>query len=109
MNKKIAVVGAGNVGATCAMYLAEANFADVVMVDIIDGVPQGKGLDLSQAGPVRGVVGGRPVPFGCHGDLVFSFIQPCGDFYDDLGRPRLDCLSFDPIDLHFEALQIGQC
>lgn len=54
MNRKIAVVGAGNVGATCAMYLAEANIADVVMVDIIEGVPQGKGLDLTQAGPVRG-------------------------------------------------------
>ncbi|MFC1475102.1 malate dehydrogenase [Candidatus Zixiibacteriota bacterium] len=54
MNKKIAVIGAGNVGATCAMYLAEANLADVVLVDIIDGIPQGKGLDLSQAGPVRG-------------------------------------------------------
>ena len=54
MNKKIAVIGAGHVGASCAMYLAEANFADVVMVDIIEGVPQGKGLDLSQAGPVRG-------------------------------------------------------
>lgn len=53
MNKKIAVVGAGNVGASCAMYLAEANLADVVMVDIIEGVPQGKGLDLTQAGPVR--------------------------------------------------------
>ncbi len=54
MNKKIAVVGAGNVGASCALYLAEANMADVVMVDIIEGVPQGKGLDLTQAGPVRG-------------------------------------------------------
>ncbi len=54
MNKKIAVIGAGNVGASTAMYLAEANFADVVMVDIIEGVPQGKGLDLTQAGPVRG-------------------------------------------------------
>jgi len=54
MNKKIAVIGAGNVGASTAMYLAEANIADVVMVDIIEGVPQGKGLDLSQAGPVRG-------------------------------------------------------
>ncbi len=54
MNKKIAVIGAGNVGATCAMYLAEANFADVIMVDIIEGIPQGKGLDLTQAGPVRG-------------------------------------------------------
>jgi len=54
MNKKIAVVGAGNVGATCAMYLAEANLADVVLIDILEGMPQGKALDLTQAGPVRG-------------------------------------------------------
>jgi len=54
MNKKIAVIGGGNVGATCAMYLAEENLADVVLVDIVEGMPQGKGLDLSQAGPVRG-------------------------------------------------------
>ncbi len=54
MNKKIAVIGAGNVGASCAMYLAEANLADVVMVDIVEGIPQGKALDLTQAGPVRG-------------------------------------------------------
>ncbi len=54
MNKKIAVIGAGNVGASCAQYLAEANLADVVMVDIIEGMPQGKALDLSQAGPIRG-------------------------------------------------------
>lgn len=54
MNKKIAVIGAGNVGASTAMYLAEANIADVVMVDIVEGIPQGKGLDLTQAGPVRG-------------------------------------------------------
>ncbi|MEE8576116.1 MAG: malate dehydrogenase, partial [candidate division Zixibacteria bacterium] len=54
MNKKIAVIGAGNVGASCAMYLAEANMADVVLVDIVEGTPQGKALDLTQAGPVRG-------------------------------------------------------
>jgi len=54
MNKKIVVIGAGNVGASCAMYLAEANMADIVLVDIVDGIPQGKGLDLCQAGPVRG-------------------------------------------------------
>ncbi len=54
MNKKIAVIGAGNVGASCALYLAEANFADIVMVDIAEGIPQGKALDLTQAGPVRG-------------------------------------------------------
>jgi malate dehydrogenase len=57
MNKKIAVIGAGHVGATTSMYLAEANFADVVMVDIVEGIPQGKGLDLCQAGPVRGYNG----------------------------------------------------
>lgn len=54
MNKKIAVIGAGNVGATVAQYMAEANIADVVMIDIIEGFPQGKALDLTQAGPVRG-------------------------------------------------------
>lgn len=54
MNKKIAVIGAGNVGASCALYLAEANLADIVLVDIVEGVPQGKALDLTQAGPVRG-------------------------------------------------------
>jgi len=54
VNKKIAIVGAGNVGASCAQYIAEANIADVVLVDIVEGVPQGKALDLTQAGPVRG-------------------------------------------------------
>lgn len=54
MNKKIAVIGAGNVGASCALYLAEANFADITLVDIVEGIPQGKALDLTQAGPVRG-------------------------------------------------------
>jgi malate dehydrogenase len=54
MAKKVAVIGAGNVGASCAMYLAERNIADIVLVDIVEGVPQGKGLDLTQAAPVRG-------------------------------------------------------
>lgn len=54
MRKKVAVVGAGNVGASCAQYIAEQNLADVVLVDIVEGVPMGKGLDLTQAGPIRG-------------------------------------------------------
>jgi malate dehydrogenase len=51
---KITVVGAGNVGGTTAQRLAEKNCYDVVLVDIAQGVPQGKALDISQAGPVCG-------------------------------------------------------
>jgi malate dehydrogenase len=53
MDKKVTVVGAGNVGATAAQRLAEKELCDVVLVDIIEGVPQGKALDLSEAAPVE--------------------------------------------------------
>ena len=46
---KVTVIGAGNVGATTAQRIAEAGLADVVLVDIVDGMPQGKGLDLAEA------------------------------------------------------------
>jgi len=52
--KKITVVGAGNVGATTAHWLVSKELGDVVLVDIIEGMPQGKALDLAQAGPVEG-------------------------------------------------------
>lgn len=51
---KITVVGAGNVGGTTAQRLAEKDAYDVVLVDIVEGVPQGKALDIAQAGPVCG-------------------------------------------------------
>ncbi|MBI2777604.1 MAG: malate dehydrogenase [Chloroflexi bacterium] len=51
---KVTVVGAGNVGATAAQRIAEAGLADVVLVDIVEGLPQGKGLDLAEAAPVVG-------------------------------------------------------
>ncbi len=53
MRSKITVVGAGNVGASCAQVLAQRDYADVVLVDIVEGLPQGKALDLHQAGPIR--------------------------------------------------------
>lgn len=52
--QKITVVGAGNVGGTTAQRLAERDLYDVVLVDIAEGVPQGKALDIAQAGPVCG-------------------------------------------------------
>jgi malate dehydrogenase len=52
--RKITVVGAGNVGATCAQVLAQRDYADVVLVDIKEGLPQGKALDIDQMGAVLG-------------------------------------------------------
>ena len=49
---KVTVIGAGNVGATTAQRIAEAGLADVVLIDIVEGMPQGKGLDLAEAAPV---------------------------------------------------------
>jgi malate dehydrogenase len=54
MRKKVTVVGAGNVGANCAVRIADKELADVVLVDVVEGVPQGKGLDILEAGPVEG-------------------------------------------------------
>ena len=53
MDKKVTVVGAGNVGATAAQRLAEKELCDVVLVDIVEGIPQGKALDLMEAAPVE--------------------------------------------------------
>jgi len=53
MDKKVTVVGAGNVGATTAQRLAEKELCDVVLIDIIEGVPQGKALDLAEAAPIE--------------------------------------------------------
>ena len=55
MRKKVTVVGAGNVGASCALRLAQLELADVVVVDVVEGVPTGKGLDILQSGAVEGV------------------------------------------------------
>ena len=55
MRTKVTVIGAGNVGATTAQRLAERGYADVVLVDIVDGLPQGKALDMYEASPVIGI------------------------------------------------------
>ena len=54
MRNKITVVGGGNVGASAAINLAIKELGDVVLVDVVDGVPQGKGLDIAQMGPIEG-------------------------------------------------------
>ena len=54
MNRKVSIIGSGNVGATAARSIADKELADVVILDILEGVPQGKGLDMLEACPVEG-------------------------------------------------------
>jgi malate dehydrogenase len=53
MRKKVTIVGAGNVGATAAHWIAAKELADVVLIDVVEGIPQGKGLDLLEAMPIE--------------------------------------------------------
>src|SRR6184192_2513267 len=72
--RKVTVVGAGNVGATCAQVLAQRDYADVVLVDIKEGLPQGKALDINQMGAVLGyepnVVGSNGYEESAESDVV---------------------------------------
>ena len=51
---KIGIVGAGNVGATAALFAAQKELGDIALIDVVDGIPQGKGLDMIEAAPVLG-------------------------------------------------------
>ena len=53
MRKKVSIVGAGNVGATAAHWIAAKELADVVLIDVVEGIPQGKALDLLEAMPIE--------------------------------------------------------
>ena len=64
MRRKVTVVGAGNVGATCAQVLATRDYAEVVLVDIKENLPQGKALDINQMGAVLGY---EPTVIGSNG------------------------------------------
>jgi malate dehydrogenase len=74
MRRKISIIGAGNVGGTLAQRLAERDYADIVLVDIIDGLPQGKGLDILESAPVVGydtnIIGTNDYADTANSDLV---------------------------------------
>ncbi|MBI3680600.1 MAG: malate dehydrogenase [Acidobacteria bacterium] len=91
MHKKVTVVGAGNVGANCALRIAGKELADVALVDVVEGVPQGKGLDLLQSGPVEGydvmVTGSNDYEPTANSDIVVitaGFPRKPGMSRDDL-------------------------
>jgi malate dehydrogenase len=96
--KKITVVGAGNVGATCAQELARRDYADVVLVDIIPNFPQGKALDMKQAGAVLGyeptLTGANDYEATADSDVVVI----------TAGRPRAPGMSRDDLVTTNEAI-----
>jgi len=91
VRSKVTVVGAGNVGASCAVRLAQAELADVVVVDVLEGVPTGKGLDMLQSGPIVGadvtVAGGNDYEATAGSDIIVftaGFPRKPGMSRDDL-------------------------
>ncbi|MCI0879982.1 MAG: malate dehydrogenase [Chloroflexi bacterium] len=74
MRSKVTVVGAGNVGATTALRIQQLGYADVVLVDVVEDLPQGKGLDMLEAGPVLGsdarITGSNSYQESADSDLV---------------------------------------
>ncbi len=88
---KVTVIGAGNVGATTAQRIAEAGLADVVLVDIVEGLPQGKGLDLAEAAPVVGhdarITGTNDYADTAGSDIVVVTSGSRAPAGDEPGRP----------------------
>ena len=74
MRKKVSIVGAGNVGATAAHWIASKELADVVLIDVVEGIPQGKALDLLEAMPIEkrdvSVVGAKDYAATANSDIV---------------------------------------
>ena len=97
MRKKITVVGSGNVGATLAHRLADRQLGDIVLIDILEGIPQGKGLDLLESGPVEGydvkIKGTNSYADTANSDLVVitaGFPRKPGMSRDDLLKANFD-------------------
>src|ERR1700693_3700619 len=97
MRRKVTVVGSGNVGATVAHRVADKQLADVVLIDILEGIPQGKALDLLESGPVEGydvkVKGTNDYADTANSDLVVvtaGFPRKPGMSRDDLLKANYD-------------------
>ena len=95
--RKVTVVGAGNVGAATAQRIADKQLADVVLVDIVAGVPQGKALDLAESGPVEGydcrIIGSNDYRESANSDVVVitaGVARKPGMSRDDLLRTNHD-------------------
>jgi len=109
MRKKVTIVGSGNVGATAAHWIASKELADVVLIDIVEGVPQGKGLDLLEAMPIEKrdsfVVGTQDYKDTANSDIVVitaGVPRKPGMSRDDLLNTNYNIMS-NPLDAMAQA------
>ena len=100
MRKKVSIVGAGNVGATAAHWIAAKELADVVLIDVVEGVPQGKALDLLEAMPIAkqdvNIIGSNDYAATAHSDVVVitaGIPRKPGMSRDDLLRTNYKIMS----------------
>ena len=100
MTGKVSIIGAGNVGAACAQRIAERNCADVVLVDVVEGLPQGKALDILQSMPIFGhnahIVGTNGYQETAGSDVVVitsGVARKPGMSRDDLLRTNINIIS----------------
>lgn len=98
MRRKVTVIGAGAVGATAAQEIARRDYADVVMVDIVENLPQGKALDLNEAGPVLGY---EPTIVGTNG---YEETEGSDVVVITSGKPRSQGMSRDDLVQTNEAI-----
>lgn len=98
MRKKVTVIGAGNVGATCAQEIARRDYAEVVLVDIVPNLPQGKALDMNQAGAVLGY---EPTVVGTNG---YEETEGSDVVVITAGKPRAPGMSRDDLVTTNEAI-----
>lgn len=98
MRKKVTVIGASNVGATCAQEIARRDYAEVVLVDIVPNLPQGKALDMNQAGAVLGY---EPTVVGTNG---YEETEGSDVVVITAGKPRAPGMSRDDLVTTNEAI-----
>jgi malate dehydrogenase len=100
MRRKVTIIGAGMVGGAAIQFLAKKDYCDIVLLDVIEGLPQGKGLDLHEAGPIEGF-DGRVIGTNDYADTANSDLVVVTS-----GMPRKPGMSRD--DLLFQNAQIVQ-
>ena len=111
MRRKVTVVGAGNVGATAAQEIARRDYADVVLVDIKEGLPQGKALDIDQAGARHAYFGHDEWERQAPGlktieDAVRAFRERYGQYFERCAAAAGSCVTINTVKWYLKSIYL---